>query len=43
VATKVAAQVFDDDTFARWMDRAPDLPAAWQEAWLDSTATLSCP
>jgi predicted transcriptional regulator len=44
VAAKAAAQVFHDHTFhalARWMDHAPDAPAAWQEAWFDSTASLS--
>jgi DNA-binding transcriptional ArsR family regulator len=44
MAAKAAAQVFHDHTFhalARWMDRAPDAPAAWQEAWFDSTASLS--
>ena len=44
VAAKAASQMFHDHTFhalARWMDRLPDAPQPWRQAWFDSTANLS--
>ncbi|MET3804879.1 DNA-binding transcriptional ArsR family regulator [Nakamurella sp. UYEF19] len=44
VAAKSAAQVFHAHTtknLEQWIDREPDAPKAWQDAWFDSTWTIA--